>query len=345
MAVRMIEVREYTCGRCGKSWTDTVQDDYSLTCVEAVTNGGIFILVDPNGITIAQDITIAAGAGGVIVFTGAGITFKITDAGTDFAVADYFVITVAAGSLKLKETVAAGVDGSEIPQYIAPREIDALSGDVSCDVLGPCIISVSQMVFQGAETLATRIRDKSYYDHLRAVGIITETEMIESFARQVKSFISGGADSVLIETMTDLGEMKCALVAVKDNSDFEAVCSMTFDKGVKGYATMMGVTPDRAAAGLEEAGADVAGSNCGSGIENIIEIARIMKPSTGLPLWFKPNAGLPELIDGKTVYRETPEEMASRIPELADAGAKIIGGCCGTTPGHIRKIREIIESL
>ena len=182
-------------------------------------------------------------------------------------------------------------------------------------------------------------------EFLAPLGLITETEMVESFAKQVKTFISGGADSVLIETMTDLGEMKCALKAVRDNSDFEAVCSMTFDKGVKGYATMMGVTPDRAAVELEEAGADVAGSNCGSGIENIIEVARIMKPSTGLPLWFKPNAGLPELVDGKTVYRETPEEMASRIPELADAGAKIIGGCCGTTPGHIRKIREIIESL
>jgi len=182
-------------------------------------------------------------------------------------------------------------------------------------------------------------------EFLAPLGLITETEMVESFAKQVKTFISGGADSVLIETMTDLGEMKCALKAVRDNSDFEAVCSMTFDKGVKGYATMMGVTPDRAAVELEEAGADVAGSNCGSGIENIIEVARIMKPSTGLPLWFKPNAGLPELVDGETVYRETPEEMASRIPELADAGAKIIGGCCGTTPGHIRKIRERSESL
>lgn len=148
---------------------------YTLTCIEAVTNGGIFKLVDPNGVTIAQDITIAAGAGGVIVFTGAGITFKITDGSTDFAVADYFVITVAAGSLKLKETVITSYDGSEIPQYIAPREIDAMAGDVTCDVLGPCIISVSQMVFQGSETLATRVRDKSYYDHLRAVGIITQT--------------------------------------------------------------------------------------------------------------------------------------------------------------------------
>ncbi len=152
--------------------------DCRLTCIEAIINSGVFKLVDPNGKLIAHDITIAAGAGGVIVFTGAGITFKITDGSTDFAVDDYFVITVAAGSLKLKETVTTSVDGSEIPQYIAPREIDALAADVDCDVLGPCLISATMMVFQGSETLATRVRDKSYYDHLRAVGIITQTGSI-----------------------------------------------------------------------------------------------------------------------------------------------------------------------
>ena len=108
---------------------------------------------------------------------------------------------------------------------------------------------------------------------------------------------------------------------------------------------MMGITPDRAVSELEQAGADLVGSNCGAGIENMIEVAAVMKKSTGLPLWIKPNAGLPELIAGKTVFRETPEQMASRIPELVEAGAKIIGGCCGTTPGHIRKFREVIDKL
>jgi len=182
-------------------------------------------------------------------------------------------------------------------------------------------------------------------EFLAPLGLTTEKDMIESFARQVKAFIASGADAVLIETMTDLGEIKCALKAVKDNSDFETVCSMTFDKGMKGYATMMGVYPEQAAAELEAAGADVVGANCGSGIENMIEVARIMRPSTGLPLWFKPNAGQPELIDGKTVYRETPEEMVSRVPELINTGANIIGGCCGTTPDHIRKFREVIDTL
>ncbi len=182
-------------------------------------------------------------------------------------------------------------------------------------------------------------------EFLAPLGLTTEQEMVDSFARQVKSFLAAGADAVLIETMTDPGEAKCALKAVKDNSDYEVVCSMTFDRGAKGFATMMGITPDRAAAELESAGADVAGSNCGSGIEDIIEVAKIMNPSTNLPLWFKPNAGLPELVGGKTVYRETPEQMASRIPELVEAGATIVGGCCGTTPEHIRKIREVIDSM
>ena len=182
-------------------------------------------------------------------------------------------------------------------------------------------------------------------EFLAPLGLTTEQKMVDSFARQIKSFLAAGADAVLIETMTDPGEAKCALKAVKDNSDYEVVCSMTFDRGAKGFATMMGITPDRAAAELESAGADVVGSNCGSGIEEIIEVAKIMNSSTDLPLWFKPNAGLPELVGGKTVYRETPEQMASRIPELFEAGATIVGGCCGTTPEHIRKIREVIDSM
>ncbi|MFC1551680.1 homocysteine S-methyltransferase family protein [Candidatus Latescibacterota bacterium] len=182
-------------------------------------------------------------------------------------------------------------------------------------------------------------------EFLAPLGLTTETEMIESFARQIKAIAAGGADAVVIETMTDLGETICALKAIKDYSDLEAVCSMTFDKGVKGYATMMGVTPDRAAGELEAAGADAVGSNCGAGIDNIIEVARIMRPSTDLPLWFKPNAGLPELIDGKTVYNETPEEMAVRVPELIEAGASIVGGCCGTSPEHIAEIRKAVDAL
>jgi 5-methyltetrahydrofolate--homocysteine methyltransferase len=113
---------------------------------------------------------------------------------------------------------------------------------------------------------------------------------------------------------------------------------MTFEPGEKGFATIMGVKPTDAASQLQDAGADVVGSNCGSGIENMITVASQMRSVTDLPLWIKSNAGMPELVGGETVFRETPQDMASRFRELVDAGANIIGGCCGTTPDHIRAL-------
>ncbi len=98
----------------------------------------------------------------------------------------------------------------------------------------------------------------------------------------------------------------------------------------------MGIRPEQAAADLERAGADMVGANCGTGIEAMIELIGLMRSATALPLWCKPNAGLPELVDGKTVYRETPAMMASKLGFLFQAGANIVGGCCGTTPSHIR---------
>ncbi|MCE5251574.1 homocysteine S-methyltransferase family protein [bacterium] len=182
-------------------------------------------------------------------------------------------------------------------------------------------------------------------EFLSPLGTVTEGEMIEGFARQVKAFVAGGADGVIVESMTDLGEIVCALRAVKDNTDFPIVCSMTFDKGLRGFATMMGVKPEDAARRLEQEGADLVGSNCGWGIEEIIEVARIMRPVTKLPLWFKPNAGMPELVNGETVYRHTPGFMASRAVDLIRAGASVIGGCCGSTPDHIREMRKVVDSI
>ncbi|MFC1511899.1 homocysteine S-methyltransferase family protein [Candidatus Latescibacterota bacterium] len=182
-------------------------------------------------------------------------------------------------------------------------------------------------------------------DFLAPLGATSKSEMIATFSRQVRAFVKAGADAVIVETMSDLGEAICAVRAVKDNSDLEVVCSMTFDSGVRGYATMMGVTPEQAAGELEAAGADVVGSNCGTGIENMVEIAKLLRPVTDIPLWIKPNAGIPELVEGDTVFPDTPDEMAAHIPGLVQAGVTFIGGCCGTTPGHIRRFRAVIDSL
>jgi 5-methyltetrahydrofolate--homocysteine methyltransferase len=182
-------------------------------------------------------------------------------------------------------------------------------------------------------------------EFMEPLGTISEDEMIDCYAAQVKALAEGGADGIVIETMTDLGEAKAALRAVKENTDLPVVVSMTFDKGVRGYATMMGVKPDVAATELEKAGADIVGSNCGTGIRDMIEVARIMRAAASVPLWIKPNAGLPELVHGQTVFRETPDEMAAYVPDLVKAGAEIIGGCCGTTPEHIRRIVKIRRDL
>ena len=173
-------------------------------------------------------------------------------------------------------------------------------------------------------------------EFMEPLGPVSESDMIACFGEQIRALADGGADGIVIESMVDLTEAKAALRAVRECSTLPAVVSLTFDKGAKGYATMMGVRPAQAAEELDKAGADVVGANCGAGIEDMIEVIRLMRAATDLPLWAKPNAGLPELVDGRTVFRETPEEMARRLPGLVKAGADIIGGCCGTTPEHIK---------
>lgn len=177
-------------------------------------------------------------------------------------------------------------------------------------------------------------------EFMEPLGLVTEEEMIEVFAEQAAALVAGGADGLLVETMTDLGEAKAALAGAKQQFDGPVVVSMTFDRGPKGYATMMGVRPEQAAEELQAAGADIVGSNCGQGIANIIQVAALMRPATDLPLWCKPNAGMPKLVDGRTVFTETPEETVSHFEALVEAGARIIGGCCGTTPEHIRALAE-----
>jgi 5-methyltetrahydrofolate--homocysteine methyltransferase len=173
-------------------------------------------------------------------------------------------------------------------------------------------------------------------EFLEPLGETTEVEMIEAFAQQATACADGGADAFVIETMTDLGEAKAALAAVRQATSLPVVVSMTFDKNANGYATMMGVSPAQAAKALDEAGADLIGTNCGSGIEDMVKIIEEMRSATDKSLWAKPNAGMPELVGGKTVFRDPPESMVRYLPLIVEAGAHVLGGCCGTTPDHVR---------
>ncbi|MDR2596783.1 MAG: homocysteine S-methyltransferase family protein, partial [Treponema sp.] len=133
--------------------------------------------------------------------------------------------------------------------------------------------------------------------------------------------------------------------AVKENTKLEIICTFTFEKTVQGeYRTMMGVDPVSAMNAVIEAGADIVGTNCGNGIERMIEIVSQMRAANKtVPILVHANAGLPKNVNGQTVFPETPEDMAAIAPKLAAAGANIIGGCCGTTPAHIKAIKEALN--
>jgi 5-methyltetrahydrofolate--homocysteine methyltransferase len=182
-------------------------------------------------------------------------------------------------------------------------------------------------------------------EFIAPLGTVTEEQMVAAFAEQAKALVAAGADGIVIETMAALNEIEAAMRAVKDISDLPVVASMTFDKGAAGYATIMGVTPEQAAVELTAAGADIVGANCGSGIQDMVDSIAAMHAATDRPLWAKPNAGLPELVEGRTVFREAPEDMVSRLANLVEAGAHHVGGCCGTTPEHIALFKMCADNL
>ena len=173
----------------------------------------------------------------------------------------------------------------------------------------------------------------------------TDPELVyESFEIQMQALAESGCDVICIETMMDLREMLLALRAAKEKAPgIPVMATMTFDATPKGFFTIMGDSIEKAAHVLEEAGADVTGSNCGNGIENMVRIAREYRKYTTLPLIIQSNAGLPLIENGELVYPESPEFMASMAKELVDAGVSIIGGCCGTGPEHIRAIKNAVS--
>jgi 5-methyltetrahydrofolate--homocysteine methyltransferase len=137
--------------------------------------------------------------------------------------------------------------------------------------------------------------------------------------------------------MADLEEARLAVAAAK-TTGLPVVGCMVFDSGKDKDRTMMGFSPEQAAAGLEAAGADVIGANCGQGIAGFVAICQRLRKATKLPVWIKANAGLPEMVEGRTVYKTTPAQFLSYLPALRKAGADFLGGCCGTSPEFIRAL-------
>jgi 5-methyltetrahydrofolate--homocysteine methyltransferase len=172
---------------------------------------------------------------------------------------------------------------------------------------------------------------------------VTGEDLYSSFKQQAAAFEEGGADAVCIETFYALDEAEQAIRAVKENTSLEVICTFTFDKSESGYKTLMGVTPQQMTESLISYGADIIGANCGSGFLDMIEVVKMIQHvSSSIPLIIQANAGLPVFEDDELIYSETPEKIKVIIPKLIEAGANIIGGCCGTTPEHIKVISEIV---
>lgn len=181
---------------------------------------------------------------------------------------------------------------------------------------------------------------------LQPYGDFDPEEIYQSYIRQITVLIESGVDIICVETMTDLQEASLAVKAAKSiNAHIPVMATMTYDDLPQGFYTIMGISIKAAVDGLSQAGADIIGSNCGNGLVKMIEIARELKSMTTKPVLIQSNAGLPKTIDGQLTYHETADFFAENVPALVETGVEIIGGCCGTTPEHIKAIRHIVDNL
>lgn len=176
---------------------------------------------------------------------------------------------------------------------------------------------------------------------LEPYGLLSLKEVYENYKEQVAILEKIGVDLIILETFYNLEEIKTALKAVKENSDLMVIASMTFDKNLK---TIYGVDPERAVIVLENEGADGVGANCGIGPKVLYKVLKIMKKVSKTYLMVEPNAGMPELVKGKVVYPASPKIMANYTEKFVKLGLNLIGGCCGTTPLHIKAMSDKIKN-
>jgi 5-methyltetrahydrofolate--homocysteine methyltransferase len=177
---------------------------------------------------------------------------------------------------------------------------------------------------------------------LKPYGPLTVDEAKSTYASQAHALTEAGADLLVIETQFDLNEVAAAVDGVRQGSNLPLVVSLSYDRGKR---TMMGVSPTQAAERLETLPVDLIGINCGRSLDENLQNLVELRSSTTKPIWFKPNAGLPHLdASGVTAYDTTPGDMGALVQSWRDAGAQVIGGCCGTTPEHLKEISANVKS-
>jgi 5-methyltetrahydrofolate--homocysteine methyltransferase len=180
---------------------------------------------------------------------------------------------------------------------------------------------------------------------LKPLGDLVIEEAEEAFFRQGRALVKGGVDLISIETMFSLDEALAALRAAKRLGDVPVIAALTFNRTRNGFFTMMGEGVTQAASAFERAEADVIATNCSLGSRDMIDLTKELRGATSKPILIQPNAGKPVTLKGVTSYQQTPAEFAQDGKEIKNAGADMIGGCCGTNPEFIRALAVALVNL
>jgi len=179
-------------------------------------------------------------------------------------------------------------------------------------------------------------------------GDFTEAQVRSAFTEQARALVRAGADAIIIETQTSLEELLIGIQAAREAGASCIIGSMAYDVTLDGatFRTMMGIDPERAAEFMQQHGADIVALNCGTGMDmaRAREAVTRYRRVSDLPVMAQPNAGQPKLVQMKVVYDETPDEMVAGVAPLLEAGANILGACCGSTPEHIRAFRQAMDA-
>jgi 5-methyltetrahydrofolate--homocysteine methyltransferase len=250
----------------------------------------------------------------------------------------------------------------EILEEIAREYLDAGAEIITTNTFGASPLRLQQFSLEGdieainrnaVEAVRRAVQDRAYISgsvgpsarRLQPLGDTDPKEVFSSFQSQIRILLAAGVDLICIETMMDIAEATLAIEAVRAiSTDIPIMATMTFNTSPQGgFFTIMGTSIKAASEELEKAGANIVGSNCGDGMESMVGIAKEFRKFSKVPVAIQGNAGLPVAKGNLLVYPETPEFVAGKAAELLKLGVQIIGGCCGTSPEHIREIRKIVD--
>lgn len=256
-----------------------------------------------------------------------------------------------------------GVDNRDILYSIHKAYVDAGSDMIITNTFGANSVKLARLglkessgdINKRAVEIAREAAGRELYvigdigptgDYLSPAGNLTQQQMSDTFADQAKALAGSGVDAIILETMSDLKELKAAIIAVKENTKVPLIASMTFCKidGI-GFRTTSGISIPQFVNEALMTGSDVIGVNCSLRIGDIIPLVAEIRSLCGSFIMAEPDAGMPGLVGDRTIYEQSCEEFCGSVRDLIEAGADIIGGCCGTTPEHIRGIKKVINNL